>query len=84
MAYLSDRNADRCSARHGRAIMRAYLQHAYGARDQLAYGSATTIPHVAPFMRATLATGMQRDYPESRAVHGAGFRVCGPRGRIPQ
>src|ERR1700710_1919402 len=30
MAHLSDRNADRCSARHGRAIMRAYLQQAYG------------------------------------------------------
>jgi hypothetical protein len=60
--------------------MRAYLQHAYGARDQLAYGSGTTIPHVAPLMRATLATGTQRHYPESRAVHGAGFRVCAQEG----
>src|SRR4051794_40642723 len=33
MAYLSDRNADRCSARHGRAIMRAYLRQACGARE---------------------------------------------------
>jgi hypothetical protein len=60
--------------------MRAYLQQAYGARDQLAYGSGTTIPHVAPLMRATLATGTQRDYPESRAVHDAGFRVCAQEG----
>jgi hypothetical protein len=37
--------------------MRAYLRQAYGARDQLAYGPGTTIPHVAPLMRATLATG---------------------------
>src|SRR3954466_10070301 len=36
MAYLSDRNADRCSARHGRAIMTAYLQHPVGRNKRSA------------------------------------------------
>jgi hypothetical protein len=39
--------------------MRAYLQEAYGTRDQLAHGLGTTIPHVAPLMRATLATKLR-------------------------
>src|SRR4051812_2834603 len=49
MAYLSDRNADRCSARHDRAIMRAYCSTRTAARSTR-MRSGTTIPHAAEFI----------------------------------
>jgi hypothetical protein len=73
MAHLSDRNADRCSARHGGVIMRAYLQHAYGrAISSHTFGYQSRISLRSCGLRLLLVRNGTTRNPEQCTVLGSG------------